>query len=285
MTKVLVLGAQGMLGSMVARVLRERSELDVVAMARADFDVVQEPIGPLLDRGRFEWIVNAVGVIKRHIDEHAADSIEHAVAVNALFPHSLAAESAKRGQRVIQIATDGVFSGLRAPYDESAPHDATDVYGKTKSLGEVPAPHVVHLRCSIIGPERSPPSSLLGWALSSPPRAQLPGYERQRWNGVTTLHFAEICAAVIAGAQAPWIQHIVPADSVSKAELLELALLAFGRDDVVVSRQPGPEAIDRTLTTRDKRANERLWRAAGYERPPTIAAMLRELAAHEADAA
>jgi hypothetical protein len=39
--------------------------------------------------------------------------------------------------------------------------------------------------------------------------------------------------------------------------------------------------VDRTLSTRDPQRNQDLWRAAGYQRPPTIAAMLNELAAAE----
>jgi hypothetical protein len=35
------------------------------------------------------------------------------------------------------------------------------------------------------------------------------------------------------------------------------------------------------LSTRDPKANQKLWRAAGYEQPPTIAEMLGELAAAE----
>jgi dTDP-4-dehydrorhamnose reductase len=296
MTKVLVLGAGGMLGSMVARVLSERPDLEATtttrgegdsrpaALAHRHFDVLRDPIGPLLDEASCDWIINAVGVLKPRIDEHDPASTEEAIAVNSLFPHRLAAESAQRGQRVIQIATDGVFSGMRGPYDEEAPHDALDVYGKTKSLGEVPTPNVVHLRCSIIGTEQASPVSLLGWALSASPGAHLHGYSEQRWNGVTTLQFARVCAAVIGGVEVPSPQHLVPADSVSKADLLEIALSAFGREDVTIDREAGPP-IDRTLTTRDREANERLWRGAGYRRPPTIADMVRELAGLPAQAA
>lgn len=294
MTKVLVLGAGGMLGGMVTRVLGERADLEVTATGRtaepaADatgphrrFDVLRDALEPLLDDARCEWIVNAIGVIKPRIDERDRASIENAILVNAVFPHRLAAAAAERGQRIIQIATDGVFSGPRGPYDEATPHDPRDVYGKTKSLGEVADSRVYNLRCSIIGPEGSPPRSLLGWALSAPPNAELRGYTGQRWNGVTTMHFAKLCGAIIAGAQTPTAQHVVPADSVSKAELLKLALAAFGRSDVTVRPEPGPEPTDRTLSTRDPLANERVWRAAGHDQPPTIREMLEELAAYEA---
>jgi dTDP-4-dehydrorhamnose reductase len=295
MADVLILGSHGMLGSVVTGVLSELPGLRVTATARTDsaalparvsvqrFDVRKDELRTLLDDGAYDWIVNAIGVTNAHIDQRVSASIENAIAVNALFPHRLAAECSLRGQRVIQIATDGVFSGTGGPYDEGAPHDALDVYGKTKSLGEVPDGSVIHLRCSIVGRERSAASSLLERVISSPAGSQLAGYGEHRWNGITTLHFAKLCAALIRGVQTPSLQHVVPADSVSKAELLELGLSAFGRQDVAVVRVPGPGApIDRTLRTRDPESNRRLWRCAGYEQPPTIAEMLRELAAHDA---
>ncbi len=296
MAKVLILGAHGMLGSMVARTLPQHPELEVTATARRDgnarlegrpyhrFNVRRDPLGSLLDSDSYDWIVNAIGVLKARIDEGDPASIEEAIAVNALFPHRLAAEAAERSQRVIQIATDGVYAGAAGPYDESTPHDPRDVYGQSKSLGETPAENVWHLRCSIVGPELGAPTSLLGWILAAEPGAELTGYDGHRWNGITTLHFARLCAAIIAGADIePGVRHVVPGDSVSKAELLELVLRAFGRTDVTVRHTPGPGApVDRRLSTRDPQANERLWRAAGYERSPTIEAMLNELAAAQA---
>lgn len=287
MTKVLVLGAQGMLGSMVADVLGSAPDLDVTTTARhaaagrrtIGFDARQDSLSAVLDAG-FDWVVNAIGTIKPRIDETSADSVENAIAVNAIFPHRLAAETAARNQRVIQIATDCVFSGATGSYDEHAPHDPTDVYGKTKSLGEVRAANVVHLRCSIIGPEVPPPSSLLGWILSAEPGAELRGFTDHRWNGVTTLHFAKLCAAVIGGAEVPAGLHVVPGDTVNKAELLELVLSSFGRDDVTVRHDVGPTSVDRSLATSHPAANQRLWESAGYAEPPTIAQMLAELSAH-----
>ena len=39
--------------------------------------------------------------------------------------------------KVYQIATDCVFSGKDKNYLENSKHDCDDVYGKTKSLGEI----------------------------------------------------------------------------------------------------------------------------------------------------
>ena len=285
--RALVLGANGMLGRMVAAVLDADDRFEIATSTRGGgggalaFDVQASSIAELLDAAGCEWVVNAIGVLRRRIDEDDPASVGDAIDVNASFPHRLADAAAARGIRVIQIATDGVFSGADAPYDEEARHDAVDAYGRSKSLGEVAAPNVLNLRCSIIGPEPGPPTSVLGWALSQPRGARITGYANHRWNGITSLHFARLCAAAIVGGldDLPSPLHVVPADGVSKAELLVACLRAFGRDDVTVSPRPAASPIDRTLSTNHPEANRHLWAAAGYPEPPTIATMVAELAA------
>jgi len=186
------------------------------------------------------------------------------------------------GARVIQIATDCVYSGAKGRYAEKDAHDPTDVYGKTKSLGEVRTPEFLHLRCSIIGPEPRSHRSLLGWFLSQKPGAAVPGYLNHRWNGLTTLHFAALCRGVIrANPPLSGLRHVVPADDVTKRDLLELFRSSFHRPDIVVVPREAAAVIDRTLVTEDAEANAALWRAAGYASPPTVAGMVEELAAYE----
>ncbi len=285
MTRVLVLGSNGMLGSMVARVLASCPALEVVLSTRRgsdgamEFDASRDSVAELLDSAGCDWIINAIGVLDSGIDEGDPDSVARAIDTNATFPNRLAA--AAGGRRVIQISTDGVFSGRNAPYDERAPHDAASVYARSKSMGEVSSPTFLNLRCSIIGPEESPVRSLLGWALSQPPDATITGYTNQQWNGITTYHFSKLCTAVILGDQLdlPNILHVVPNDAVDKAVLLRLLLTAFGRSDVTVVAEPAAAPADRTLCTVYPEVNESLWAAAGYRRPPTIEAMVRELSA------
>jgi dTDP-4-dehydrorhamnose reductase len=285
MTRILVLGANGMLGSMLVRVLAGHPELDVVGSVRAGqegqpaFEVGRDSLEELLTSVRCDWILNAIGVLDRHINASDPASVASAIAVNAEFPNRLA--GATRGaQQVINFTTDGVFSGRRGPYDERSEQDAVGVYARSKGLGEVQAANVLNLRCSIVGPEEPPPVSLLGWALSQPPGATITGFTNQEWNGLTTLHLAKICAAVVLGEVTglPSTLHVVPYDAVSKAELLRHAVESFGRTDLTVSPRPAAEAVDRRLGTAYPEINARLWTASGHARPPTIFEMVSELA-------
>lgn len=292
MMKVTVLGAGGMLGSMVTSVLSAERDFEVTATVRrpggrpmegvrqTHLDVetaTEEQLHSAV--GGADWIVNAVGVIKPYVRDEDGTGVERAVRVNALFPQLLARAAAKANARVLQIATDCVYSGVRGGYLESDPHDALDVYGKSKSLGEVRHPNLHHLRCSIIGPEPSTRLSLLEWFLGQAHAATLQGYVHHRWNGVTTLQFAEICRGLIrSGGPLPHLQHVVPADVVTKKELLDVMAQMFGRADLSINPvSPGPP-VDRTLSTADAAHNRAIWKLAGYAEPPAVAAMIAALA-------
>ena len=175
MSRVLLLGVSGMLGAAVARVLAAEPTVELVAADRERFDARTGDPRVLLEEVEPDWVVNAIGVTKPHIDPASADSVAAALDVNARFPFALAEAARLHGARVIQIATDGVFSGESGGYREDAPHDALDVYGKSKSLGEVPAANVVNLRCSIIGA-----GSLVGWLLEQPSGATRARLRRPR---------------------------------------------------------------------------------------------------------
>ncbi len=295
MIRVIIMGASGMLGSMVANVLSQDPHLAVAATVRTEslstiaktrlpgvewriFDA--EGPGHLSDldvlRGQ-EWIVNCIGITKPLIRDDAPADVERAVQVNAVLPYRIAAQAVATGARVIQIATDCVYSGARGGYQEDDPHDALDVYGKTKSLGEVPDPRVYHLRCSIVGPEPKEGKFLLEWLCRQPRRARVKGYANHLWNGVTTLQFARVTQAIIKrGVDLPIRQHLVPAGVMTKAELLREFARRYGREDVEIESVAAEHRVDRTLATRRPDINRALWAAAGYAEPPGIPEMILE---------
>jgi hypothetical protein len=69
----------------------------------------------------------------------------------------------------------------------------------------------------------------------------------------------------------------VPADSMSKAELVREIARAFGRYDLVVQDTESGKPIDRTLRTVDQEFNEGLWAGAGYQEIPTIKQLIAEI--------
>ncbi len=227
-----------------------------------------------------DWVVNAVGRIKPTIDETSPESVRTAIIVNALFPHMLSRVAEGAGKKVIQIATDCVYSGTRRfPYSEDAVQDPEDVYGRTKSLGEVGSEAFTHLRCSIIGPEADAGRSLLAWFLSNPVGAELRGFVNHRWNGVTTLQFARLSLGIISGSgPTPRSQHLIPGGEVTKHELLVLIRETYARDDLVILPFEADHVIDRRLITNDEVTNSELWAAAGYPTPPGVRAMVSEMA-------
>jgi dTDP-4-dehydrorhamnose reductase len=292
MTRVLVVGTTGMLGSMVYDWLRRNKEIDLFATARsadearelrfgsaATIQAVDAERGETPSLDGFDWVVNCAGVIKPYIRDSNREEVRRAIEVNSLFPMRLAAAAEASGSMVLQIATDCVYSGRDGNYSEAAAHDATDAYGKTKSMGEVESKNVRHLRCSIIGPQLKGKDSLLHWFLGQKEGASLNGFRNHSWNGVTTLHYAKICEGIITGGiQLPQVQHVVPTGDITKASLLRSFAKEYRRPDLKINDTDAPSVIDRRLSTRDEAANAALWKAAGYSTPPTVEAMVGELA-------
>jgi len=299
MKKVLVLGASGMLGSMVIDYLSTVGGMQLTGALRsselmsrfrhiypevnwAPFRYSNHTMVSAIEvLGQQDWIINAVGITKPLIRDDNPVQIENAVTVNCLLPHELGRYALSVGARVLQIATDCVYSGTRGFYKESDPHDALDVYGKTKSIGESWQPNVHHLRCSIIGPEPKEFKFLIEWFIRQPQGASVSGFTNHNWNGITTLHFAKICQGIIAaGSGLQHMQHVVPRNAVTKAQLLHHFAKAYGREDISICDLEAQTAVKRTLATENPDFNAKLWRAAGYEDIPTVSQMVEELSTY-----
>ena len=260
--KVLVLGGGGMLGHKVAEAL---SDLELICPSRSEFDVRKDSIDQF-ELSAEDYIVNCVGAIPQK-----NKTIEEMFSLNTNFPKVLA----DLPQRVIQIATDCVYSGLQGQYSETSAKDPDSLYGAFKWLGEVQSENIMHIRCSVIGPELTFKQSLFEWVRNQAPSDTLFGYENHYWNGVTTEAFARVVRGVIKqNLFEATTQHLVPADSVSKAQLVKLIANRTGRTDLKIILQNLDRSVDRTLTTAYKERNEALWQSGGFYKIPTIAEMI-----------
>jgi dTDP-4-dehydrorhamnose reductase len=296
--KIIILGAGGMLGSMVLDVFSKEDNFSIIATVRnvndeltnvypgVEFrmlDVEHINIDELSEvLSGAEWIINAIGVINSYIHEDNPTEIERAVRVNALFPYILAKAAQKNNAKVIQIATDCVYKCDKGKYSEKDVHDSADAYGKTKSIGEAFFPNVYHLRCSIIGPERKAHLSLLDWFLTQKNGMKVNGFKNHIWNGVTSLHFSKFCLGIINNnIELGHLQHVIPSDKITKLNLLKIFAKEYNRNDIVISPVLTPKQIDRTLTTDNIELNKTIWEAAGYKKIPIIKEMVSELSRYE----
>lgn len=283
MTKVVLLGASGMLGSAIAKELA-KSEFEHYISSRAEnltYDVEADSLSDFfsqlnLDSG--DYVINAIGVVKSRISSSEARSVKKALNVNSIFPAQLADYASKRGLRVIMPATDCVFSGRDGRYFESSPHDAHDVYGKTKSLAESLTPDVMHLRASLIGPELRGASLFFEWVRQQPIGSTVSGFKNHFWNGVPSFMLAEVIMGIIESNYfQPGVQHLIPKDEITKDQLIRQILVNLGRKDVVVESFSTAYPIDRTLATLNPEFNMKLFAGAGYKDLPSISDAVRKL--------
>lgn len=303
MKKVLVLGGSGMLGSMVCDYLESTGRYDISATVRTEkllercksklpgvswlydnicrtnttvnmFSLINLKLNKL---EHIDYLINCIGITKPYCKDTDAEQVENAIYINSLMPHSLGEYANRNNFTILQIATDCVYSGKEGLYTEDSPHDPIDVYGKTKSLGESYLSSLKNLRCSIIGPEFKSQSYLLEWVLMQETRTEISGFANHNWNGLTTLHFAKIIDGIMhKNIELGHLQHIVPADILNKYELVSLFAKYFNKS-ITINKVDAPIAIDRTLSTNNKEMNEKLWKAAGYRKAPSLEEMIREL--------
>jgi dTDP-4-dehydrorhamnose reductase len=265
--KILVLGASGMIGQTMFRVLAQHPGWQVTGAVRGQHYEGIKPgavlcgkdlcnsdhVAQLFLQAKPQVVVNCAGLTK-HLPE--GNQPIPALITNALLPHRLAEQCAIAGARLIHVSTDCVFSGATGNYRESDVPDATDVYGRTKVLGEVTAGQVLTLRTSTIGHENGTANGLLEWFLS---QDECKGFRHAIFSGLPTVEFARVVRdLVIPNSSLSGLFH-VGAAPIDKLSLLRLIARVYRRSTLI--SEDDSFRIDRSLNS------ERFTLAAGYRAP------------------
>jgi dTDP-4-dehydrorhamnose reductase len=131
--RLVLVGAGGMLGSMVARCLPLDYEL--ILCTRSDFDLGDPArVEEALDRLAPEVIVNCAAFTQ--VDACETQE-EQAARINGDGPGYLAGAAVRLGAVLVHISTDYVFDGSkRSPYTEEDWPNPRSAYGRSKLLGE-----------------------------------------------------------------------------------------------------------------------------------------------------
>jgi len=271
-SKVLVLGASGMLGNAMMRVLAEDAELEVIGTTRGthpphelaslksarfltEFDV--ENLGVLtsnLEELRPDTVINCIGLIKQRAE---SGDVLATLPINSMLPHQLAVLVSKLDARVIHFSTDCVFSGSQGNYFEGDFADADDLYGRSKFLGELHYPNSFTVRTSIIGHELGSQRSLIGWFLNQ--SGTVKGFSKAIFSGLPTVELSRVVRDhILPRPELSGLWH-VSADPINKFELLKLVAEIYGKK--IDIRKDDSMVIDRSLNS------DRFREATGY-RPP-----------------
>ncbi|MHA1933437.1 MAG: sugar nucleotide-binding protein [Promethearchaeota archaeon] len=267
MANILVMGISGMLGSMVFDYLSKNKNFNVygtVRNAKYQKDRVflfdANDISQLEDKRiihlHIDYIINCIGITKPFSRDDDPIGVVRAIRINSDFPWELAKYAKKKNIRIIQIGTDCVFSGKKGLYNEIDKHDPLDVYGKSKSLGEVFDRTTLILRGSIIGPElKKEVTFLLEWFRNQQKGGMISGWEHHLWNGITTLQFAQICERIIESnnfdklMDISYVHHFIPNEIVNKYELMKIFNEVFDKKLKINRINKPDEKVDRTLSS------------------------------------
>ena len=270
--KVLILGAGGMLGNAVIRMMCDKQHLEVFGTIRSNnvpkifsteitkkiitgFDVTyRDSLVKLFADIKPDVVINCVGLVKQLAE---VDDPLIALPINAILPHQLANLCRLTEARLVHISTDCVFSGTKGNYKETDTSDATDLYGKSKYIGEVNYAHAITLRTSIIGHELQSAHGLIDWFLAQ--QGSCKGFNQAVFSGLpTTVLAAIIRDIVLPKPELSGVYHVA-AKPISKYDLLSLVAKVYGKAiDIIPDDQL---VIDRSLNA------DRFKSATGYEAP------------------
>lgn len=282
MTKVIILGSDGMVGAQVLRTLKVMG-LEVLGTSRRHtnssrifFNAINANLNETFKNYGDELVfINCIGLIRHKINFYNKNL---AWELNSAYPKRLAQYCEDTHHKLINICTDCVYSGKIGNYSENSMPDPVDLYGLTKSNGEIRNGSVLNIRTSIVGPEQNTALELFSWVLNQAKNQKLLGYINHNWNGITSLALAKLLGSIIQNNQlVSGNVHIIPANKLNKFQLITKIAQFAGRSDLIIKPHSTKVSVDRTLSTVDPDRNNTLWRLAGYSKIPKIEELLLEV--------
>lgn len=234
--KIILIGAGGMLGYVTYQYLRSQQyEVSGVTRTKSYPDIIcldatdQISINAFLERTPFDVIINCAAFLVKRSEERKSAAIK----VNTWLPHYLEEFCDFHDKYLIQVSTDGVFSGKTGRYQERSLSDANTFYGKSKFLGEVMGDHALTIRSGFWGADVNPEGyGLFQWFARQ--EGKVFGYSKAVFNGVSNLEFAKF---VVSAIQNRWtgVYHLCASDIISKYSFLNIEKEIFKKETEVIA--------------------------------------------------
>jgi len=260
--KLLILGSNGLLGNTLTKYFFEKNNYETYGYLRDSSKlkffnkkyinrlIVIQNILKINDLRRKiielrpDVIINCIGLTNK-IKGNSLNNIENYININSLFPFRLKEICDEIQARLILFSSDCVFSGEKGFYSEKDNPDPTDMYGKSKLLGELDNENIITIRKSVIGHELDSKKGLLEWFLNQ--EESVEGYKEAIFSGLTVLELARIIDMyILPNRHINGIIHL-SAEPISKYDLLEIIAKQYNK---LIKIEPNKEVkIDRSLNS------------------------------------
>jgi dTDP-4-dehydrorhamnose reductase len=230
--KLMVFGVTGMLGNKVFGIA-DKQGMDVYGTIRGEsedknivsrIDITKkDSVEHVISETKPDAVVNCAGLVKPLCKDKMA------IYTNSIGPRLIAESCDKHGCRMVHVSTDCVFSGKKGNYNEDDTPDATDLYGRSKLLGEIyDNPNVLTIRTSFIGKElKKEKYGLMDWFLSQ--KGEVKGYSNAFFTGLTNTALAKVLLELAEMKDVHGLLH-VGGEKWNKYDLLVLIKDVFGLD-------------------------------------------------------
>jgi len=138
MTKVLVLGAGGMLGGEILDYFSRVSGYSVKGLSHTQNVPFEDVVMPYLSTKTYDWCINCAAFTDTAGAETSAEKQLESTYINAVFPAKLAIVCRDTDTRLVHFSTDYVFGGGERvePIPDYARPAPLGIYGMHKLLGE-----------------------------------------------------------------------------------------------------------------------------------------------------
>lgn len=274
--KILIIGVNGLLGHVLFNYLYHTKEFIVYGSVKnkdkinflknyfknvstiSTFDIYRiNDLNQILSDINPDYVINCASLSRTNTKKYR--EVDYKL-FYFNFPKSLYELSIKHAFTLVNISSDGVFSGSRGNYDENDIPDSKDFYGIYKALAETISPDILTLRTSIIGHELKDKLGLLEWIINS--RESVNGFSKVLYSGLTTLELSKIIASIISSPIKFRGLFNLSGPLISKYQLLSIInkiynlKLQINIDNSIV--------LDRTLNDRYIRDNLQLTKKSWY---------------------
>ena len=253
--RILVTGANGLLGQMVVRLCAGKSGVTLLATAKGE-----ERIGAPLQAANTSYRtldITSKQDWEQALDDFRPDTVLHAAAMTQVddceaqpdLCHSLnvdavdlgAAACEARGVHFVLLSTDFVFDGQEGPYDETAVPAPLSVYGRSKWEAEkrvqrLTSPWAIVRTVLVIGsvPGLSR-SNIVLWAVDALRQGKTITVVQDQWRSPTWAEdLARGCLAV-SEKKATGIYHISGPEVLSVYDFVLRIAAVFGLDTSLVT--------------------------------------------------